>query len=302
VALGERDPHSGHMTTGHEWNGIKELNTPVPRAVWFFLIVTVIFSIGYWVLMPAWPLGDSYTRGLLGSDQKEIVARRVEAAAEERAAWAQRIAAMGYAEVRADPALMAHVREDGHRLFGDNCAACHGMDATGNSGFPNLVDGDWLWGGSPDAIARTIAVGVNSPVSKDTRVSQMMAFGKDGILTGEEVMAAADYVKSLSDPGWAKGKAASVAKGKGVFAANCVACHGPQGKGSQELGAPDLTDRNWIYGGDIDAIHATIENGRQGEMPAWEHRLSPADRKILVLYLLDRGEALKAGAAKGASR
>lgn len=291
MAVGERDPISGHMTTGHEWNGIKELNTPVPLAIWLFLIATVIFSIGYWLLMPAWPLGKTYTRGLLDNDQKEIVAKRVSAAANARAGWTGRIATMSYDQIRADPDLMAYVREDGHRLFGDNCAACHGMNAAGNPGFPNLVDGDWLWGGSADAIAHTIAVGINSPASTDTRISQMMAFGRDGILDSDAVLAVADYAKTLSDPAWAKGRAASVASGREVFAANCVVCHGEQGRGSQQLGAPNLTDQSWVYGGDIGAIYQTIYEGRQGEMPAWEHRLSPVDRKILTLFLLDKGSA-----------
>lgn len=289
MAVSERDPHSGHMTTGHEWNGIKELNTPVPKAVWFFLVVTVIFSIGYWILMPAWPLGKTYTRGLLDNDQKEIVAKRVNVAAAARSGWLGQIGTMSYDQIKADPKLMIHVREDGHRLFGDNCAACHGMNATGNPGFPNLVDLDWLWGGSADAVAHTIAVGVNSPASKETRISQMLAFGKDGMLDNDAVLAVTDYVKTLSDPAWVKGKAASVAKGREVFAANCVACHGEQGRGNPDVGAPNLTDQSWIYGGDISAIYQTIYEGRQGEMPAWEHRLSPIDRKILTVFLLDQG-------------
>lgn len=290
MAVTERDPHSGHMTTGHEWNGIKELNTPVPKAVWFFLIVTALFSLGYWVLMPAWPVGKTYTRGLLGSDQKEIVTRRVAAASAARSNWTGRIATLDYDQIRADPVLMRFVREDGHRLFGDNCAACHGMMATGNPGFPDLTDREWLWGGSPDAIARTIAVGINSPAHDETRVSQMMAFGKDGILDNDAVLAVTDYVKSLSDPIWAKNKRASIASGRDVFAANCVVCHGDQGRGNTEIGAPNLTDQNWIYGGDISAIYRTIYAGRQGEMPAWEGRLSPVDRKILTVYLLDKGK------------
>ena len=290
MAVTERDPHSGHMTTGHEWNGIKELNTPVPKAVWFFLIVTALFSLGYWVLMPAWPVGKTYTRGLLGSDQKEIVTRRVAAASAARSNWTGRIATLDYDQIRADPVLMRFVREDGHRLFGDNCAACHGMMATGNPGFPDLTDREWLWGGSPDAIARTIAVGINSPAHDETRVSQMMAFGKDGILDNDAVLAVTDYVKSLSDPIWAKNKGASIASGRDVFAANCVVCHGDQGRGNTEIGAPNLTDQSWIYGGDISAIYRTIYAGRQGEMPAWESRLSPVDRKILTVYLLDKGK------------
>lgn len=289
MAVTERDPHSGHMTTGHEWNGIKELNTPVPWAIWAFLFATVIFSIGYWILMPAWPVGNTYTRGLRGHDDKEIVTQRVNAAADARSGWTGRIAAMGYDQIQADPDLMAYIREDGHRLFGDNCAACHGMDATGNPGFPNLVDRDWLWGGSPDAIEHTIAVGINSAASADTRIGQMLAFGKDGILDNDSVLAVADYVKTLSDPAWAKGRAASVALGKDVFAANCVVCHGEQGLGSQEVGAPNLTDRIWVYGGDISDIYTTIHGGRHGEMPAWGNRLNPVDRKILTLYVLDKG-------------
>jgi cytochrome c oxidase cbb3-type subunit 3 len=277
------------MTTGHEWNGITELNTPVPKAIWLFLIATVIFSIGYWLLMPAWPLGRTYTRGLLDNDQRSIVAQRVSAAESARSRWTRQIAAKDYQGILADPALMAYVREDGHRLFGDNCAACHGMDATGNPGFPKLTDSDWLWGGSPDAIAHTIAVGVNSPASQDTRISQMLAFGKDGILDNDAVLAVATYVKALSDPVLAKRKPVSVARGREVFATNCVVCHSEQGHGNQELGAPDLTDRAWLYGGDIEAIYTSIYNGRQGEMPAWEHRLNPIDRKILTVYLLDKG-------------
>jgi cytochrome c oxidase cbb3-type subunit 3 len=184
---------------------------------------------------------------------------------------------------------MAFVREDGHRLFGDNCAACHGIEAKGNPGFPNLTDNDWLWGGSADAIAHTVAVGVNSAASPQTRISQMLAFGKDGILDSASIQTVADYVKSLSDPAWAKGNAASVAAGQEVFAANCAVCHGDQGRGNQELGAPDLADNVWLYGGEIYAIYTTIHDGRQGEMPAWEKRLTPVDRKILVAFLLDKG-------------
>ncbi len=292
MAVGERDPHSGHQTTGHEWNGIKELNTPVPRPVWFFLIATAIFAIAYWVLMPAWPLGRTYTRGLLGMDQRAIVAGQVTKASLDRAVWTQRIARLDIAQIRADPALMKAVREDGHRLFGDNCAACHGSDARGGTGFPNLTDRDWLWGGSPDDIAKTIAVGVNSPASKETRNSQMLAFGRDKLLDNKSVLAVADYVRSLSDPANARSAGAvTLAAGRAVFAANCVACHGPDGRGNTTLGAPDLTDRTWLYGGDAQSVYTTIFEGRQGEMPAWGERLNPIDRKILLVWLLDRGSA-----------
>src|SRR5215472_5265216 len=126
MAVEERDPYTGHMTTSHEWNGIKELNTRVPRAVYFFLAVTATFSVIYWLLMPAWPLGWSYTKGLLGIDQREAVTEALQQAAAARAPWTKRIETQSFAEIEADPDLMRDVRETGHRLFGDNCAACHG--------------------------------------------------------------------------------------------------------------------------------------------------------------------------------
>jgi len=292
MSVDERDPHSGHRTTGHEWNGIKELNTPVPRAVWFFLIATALFAVGYWVLMPAWPIGRTHTRGLLNFDQRAVVSRQIARASQDRAVWTRRIVELDIDHIRADPALMRAVREDGHRLFGDNCAACHGSDGRGGKGFPNLIDRDWLWDGAPDAIAKTIAVGVNSPASKDTRVSQMLAFGRDGMLESDAVRAVADYVRYLSDPTIARGVGArSVAAGRTVFAANCVACHGPDARGNQALGAPNLTDRTWLYGGDAQSVYTTIFDGRQGEMPAWGERLSPVDRKILLVWLLDKRTA-----------
>jgi len=290
VAVKERDPLTGHMMTGHEWNGIKELNTPVPRAVWLFLLATGLFSLVYWVLMPAWPIGTTYTKGLLGVDQRAIVTQKVDAAAADRAHWTRQIATKDVSAIRADPALLAFIRQDGHRLFGDNCAACHGINATGGAGFPDLTDRDWLWGGDAATIAHTIDVGVNSPASPATRVSQMLAFGRDGILDNDAVLAVANYVKSLSDPAWAKGKAAMISTGQAIFAANCTVCHGPDGRGNQQLGAPNLTDAHWLYGGNIDAIYQSIHDGRQGEMPAWDHRLSPVDRKILTVYLLDKGD------------
>jgi len=291
VSVGERDPVTGHMTTGHEWNGIKELNTPVPWPVWFFLIASAIFGVVYWILMPAWPTGASYTKGLLGIDQRAVVTEKVRAAALQRAEWTRRIETMDYAAIQADPRLMQAVRERGHVLFGDNCAACHGAAATGGPGFPDLTDGDWLWGGSPDAIAQTIARGINNGET-GARISQMLPFGRDGLLTGEEVLAATDYVLSLSQPALARGPAArSVQAGKAVFAANCAVCHGEDGRGSQALGAPNLTDGAWIYGGDAQSVFTSINEGRHGQMPAWDGRLNAVDRKILTLYVLDRGAA-----------
>ncbi len=287
MAVEERDPHSGYLTTGHEWNGIKELNTPVPRPVYFFLVATALFAVTYWVLMPAWPIGVTYTKGLLGIDQRKTANESLKLAALERSAWTKRIEAEGFKDIQVDPRLMDAVRQTGRTLFGDNCAACHGSKAQGGAGFPNLTTASWLWGGDPVAVAETIRVGINSP-HKDSRTSQMPAFGHDGILKKDEVENVVNYVRSLSDP--AAIKKVSVAKieaGKAVFAANCVACHGDDAKGKIDVGAPDLTDKFWIYGGDAETVYTTVWGGRQGHMPSWEARLSPLDRKMLALYLFD---------------
>ncbi|WP_089176981.1 cytochrome-c oxidase, cbb3-type subunit III [Bosea sp. AS-1] len=279
-----RDPVTGRMTTGHEWNGIEELETPIPRVVLFFLAATALFSIGYWLLMPAWPFGWSYTKGLLGIDQREVVTEQVRDAAAERAGWTTRIANASFAEIKADPALMRRVVETGRTLFEDNCAVCHGTKGKGGPGFPNLAAGSWLWGGAPEAIAETIRVGING-TAKDTRTSQMLAFGRDGVLQREQVLAVVAYVRSLSGLALTATEQASLPAGKEVFAQNCVACHGPEGKGMQDLGAPDLTDTNWIYGGDAQSVLNTVHGGRQGHMPSWEGRLSPTEIKLLALYV-----------------
>jgi cytochrome c oxidase cbb3-type subunit 3 len=286
VAVEERDPETGYLTTGHEWNGIKELNTPVPRVVYFFLIATAFFSIGYWTLMPAWPIGSTYTKGLLGRDQRITVTESLKQAALERSVWTAQIETKSYAEIQDDPDLMQVVRETGRTLFGDNCAACHGRNAAGNIGFPNLTAQSWLWGGAPETIAETIRVGINS-AHTESRTSQMPAFGHDGVLPRSDIESVAAYVQSLSNPAAVDVLPKQVAAGKALFAANCVACHGEAGQGNTELGAPNLADQVWIYGGDLQSIYTTVSGGRQGHMPTWEGRLSTLDRKILALYLVD---------------
>jgi len=280
----KRDPVTGRTTTGHEWNGIEELNTPVPRVVLFFLAAGTLFAIGYWLLMPSWPLGTTYTKGLLGNDQRQIVMRQVDDAAQARAVWTDRIASASFAEIAADEDLMRHVRETGRTLFIDNCAVCHGTSGTGGPGFPSLAAGGWLWGGEPETIAETIRVGINS-AHPDTRASQMMAFGQTGMLDRDAILNVAAYVRSLSGQQLAEKDKSRTEKGKEIFAANCVACHGPDAKGMHEVGAPNLTDAHWIYGSDLQTVFTSIHNGRQGNMPHWEGRLSPVDIKLLALYV-----------------
>jgi len=287
MAVEERDPHSGYMTTGHVWNGIKELNTPVPKVVYAFLIATFLFAVVYWVLMPAWPIGVTFTKGLLGIDQRTTVAEKLDEAARARSTWETRIATQDYAAIQADPQLMVRVRQTGHRLFADNCAACHGANAQGGPGFPNLTTTSWMWGGTPQQIAETIRVGINA-THDQTRIAQMPAFGRDQMLPREEIAAVVTYVRSLSEPNVARtAPPGQLAAGKEVFAANCVACHGEAATGNIDVGAPNLTDRFWTFGGDLQSVFTTVWGGRQGHMPAWEPRLSPVDRKILTLYLLD---------------
>lgn len=286
----ERDPESGYLLTGHEWDGITELNTPVPKLVYFSLIVTTLFSIGYWLLMPAWPLGSTFTKGLLDTNDRAELKTSLELAAADRAVWTNQIEMKSYAEIQHDPRLMTAVRELGRALFGDNCSVCHGRNATGGPGFPNLTTPSWLWGGTPEAIAQTIKVGINA-THPDTRVSQMPAFGRDGMLKRDEMESVVDYVLSLSRPATApppdKAQAAKIEAGKAVFAANCVACHGADAKGNVEMGAPNLTDQYWIHGSNEASLYRDVWGGLQGHMPSWEGRLSPVDRKILALYLFD---------------
>lgn len=286
MAVEERDPQSGYLTTGHEWNGIKELNAPVPKVVWAFLIVTHVWAFAYIVLMPAIPLGITYTKGLLGADDRKAVTRAVEDAARERRPWTRLIDNGSWQSIQTNPALMQNVRQTGRTLFADNCAVCHGADAQGGKGYPSLVTSSWLWGGDADSISETIRVGINSTHPK-TRVGQMLAFGRDGILPRTDIEAITDYVLSLSGRTPASTTQERLEAGKLAFIAQCISCHGPEGKGKVDLGAPDLSDQHWIYGGDAQSIHTSIWGGRQGQMPSWEERLSALDRKILTLYLLD---------------
>lgn len=286
MSVKERDPLTGHLTTGHEWNGIIELNTRVPRAVWLFLAATHIYALIAWVLLPAWPLVTTYTKGILGMDPRDVVEQKVEAANVARAGWADQVDALSVADIRTDPALLAFVNETAHALFGDNCSVCHGTKADGGPGFPSLIDDAWLWGGDADTIMETLRVGINSP-HPDTRYAQMLAFGREGVLSRDEIRSVVSYVQSLSGIGEGDAAPDQLAAGAEMFADNCASCHGESGEGITDLGAPNLTDAFWIYGGDSASLFQTIWGGRQGWMPAWEDRLPERDRKMLTVYLLE---------------
>lgn len=285
----ERDPVSGRETTGHEWNGIKELDTPVPRGVLMFLIVTHIWAIAWWFFVPAWPLGATYTKGLLGVDQKTTVEARVVEGQQQRSAWTARVETEPYDAILADEALMATVREAGQQLFGDNCAACHGRDGKGRANYPDLTDDDWLWGGGPELIEQTMRVGINT-AHPESRIAQMPAFGRDQMLDRDEVRSVAAYVYSLSHPDYSTAENVDrIEAGREVFVTTCAACHGEDGEGSREMGAPNLTDSYWIYGGDLQTIIASVHGGREGHMPTWDERLTTAEIRTLSLYVHDLG-------------
>jgi cytochrome c oxidase cbb3-type subunit III len=280
------DHVSGKTTTGHQWDGIKELNTPLPR--WWLLTfyATIIWAIGYWIAYPAWPLVSSYTTGVLNWSSRSAVA--VELANLEKIRG-EKMAALGsasLADIEKDPALLALARARGKTVFGDNCAPCHGSGAAGAKGYPNLNDDDWLWGGTLDQIMQTIQYGVRSGHPK-THESAMLAFGKEGVLKPEQIVTVANYVRSLSGLPTAAGYDA--AAGAKIFADNCAACHGDKGQGNQELGAPNLTDKIWLYGSDEATIIETITNGRSGVMPAWVDRLDPSTIKVLAVYVHSLG-------------
>jgi cytochrome c oxidase cbb3-type subunit 3 len=277
----ETDPHTGTETTGHEWDGIKELDTPLP--LWWLWIFygTIVFSIGYWVLMPAWPGINGYTPGILHDSARVHVVHDLAGLRAQRAAEANRLGGASLEAIEKDPKLLAYSLAVGQSIFGDNCATCHGSGGTGGKGYPNLRDDIWLWGGSLEDIQRTITYGVRADDPK-TRVSQMPSFGRDQILQPAQIDDLVEYVVALShrqaDP-------AAVARAAPVFQTNCSVCHGPQGMGNQQVGAPNLTDNDWLYGPDRATIRDQIWNGHGGVMPAWGHRFDANTIKALTVYI-----------------
>ncbi|HMA70494.1 MAG TPA: cytochrome-c oxidase, cbb3-type subunit III [Xanthobacteraceae bacterium] len=282
MAKHEVDAVSRMATTGHEWDGIKELNTPLPRWwVWLFY-ATILWSFGYWVLYPAWPTISGYTTGVLGYTNRTQIAADLADLQKLRGDKAVALQQTSLADIEKDSALLAFAQAQGKAAFANNCAPCHGVGATGGFGYPNLNDDDWLWGGTITAIRETIAYGVRSGNEKGHE-SAMPGFGKNGILKPDEIVAVANYVRSLSDLPVRPG--VDLAKGKATFADSCSSCHGDDGKGNQDLGAPNLTDRIWLFGAEEAAIIDTITNGRAGVMPAWTDRLDPATINALAVYV-----------------
>ena len=259
----EVDDVSGTQTTGHEWDGIKELDTPMPRWWLYILYATIVWAIGYWFVYPAWPGITSYTHGLWNHSQRDEVTADVAALKSARAGREQSLASASLTDIQQNPELLQFAMAEGKAAFGDNCAPCHGAGGQGARGYPNLNDDVWLWGGKLTDIQHTITVGVRS-TSANTRQSQMPAFGRDGIIKPAQVDDLTEYVVHLS------GRAAdarAVRRATSLFADNCAACHGPEGKGNRSFGAPNLTDNEWLYGADRENIQNQIWNGNGGGPP-----------------------------------
>jgi cytochrome c oxidase cbb3-type subunit III len=280
------DDLTGVVTTGHSWDGLEELNNPLPRWWLWLLYITIVWAIGYWIVYPAWPLASSYTKGFLGWHSREAVVSDFEALKIQRSAMTAKLAAASVDEIKANPELFAFARAQGKAAFGDNCAPCHGAGGAGAKGYPNLNDDDWLWGGKLADIQEIIRFGARS-MSDKGRQGSMPAFGRDGVLKREEISQVADYVRSLS--GLPVGKGADLALGAKIFNDNCAACHGDKGLGNQELGAPNLADKIWLFGPEKAAIVDGLWNGRGGVMPHWHERLDDTTIKALTLYVHSLG-------------
>jgi cytochrome c oxidase cbb3-type subunit 3 len=282
----EVDKLSGTATTGHEWDGIKELNTPLPRWWLWIFYATIVWSVGYWVVYPTWPLVSSFTAGTFQWSSRGEVTADVEAMKGKRSGMVAKLAGASVDEIYGNPEALAFARAFGRSAFGDNCAPCHGSGGAGAKGYANLVDDEWLWGGKLNDIEATIKHGIRS-TDASTRQGSMPAFGRDGMLQRPDIEAVADHVLRLA--GLPVQQSADLARGAKVFAENCAACHGEAGKGNRELGAPNLTDAVWLYGSSRAVIIEGLVNGRGAVMPAWIGRLDEPTIKSLAIYVHSLG-------------
>jgi len=281
----EKDAITGTQTTGHEWDGIKELDTPLPRWWLWTFYVCIAFAVGYWILYPAWPTLHSYTKGILGWSQYQRLADQIHEADQAKAAYLDKIKSASLEQIIADKELLDFAEAGGRAAFADNCTPCHGAGGAGGKGYPNLADDDWLWGGKIEQIYTTIQFGARSGHPK-THSTDMPRFGADGILKPAEISDVADYVLSLSGT---EADAQAIARGAKIFADNCSPCHGANGEGNPDIGAPRLNDNIWLYGGDKATVVETVTNARRGVMPTWVDRLPDTTIKMLAVYVHSLG-------------
>jgi cytochrome c oxidase cbb3-type subunit 3 len=284
----EKDTVSGQYTTGHEWDGIKELNTPLPKWwVWVFL-ATIVWAIGYWIVYPSWPTVNGYWAGTFGWHARSQVAQDLDKAKAAKAAYLSKIQNASLDDIVKDKDLLQFALKGGESVFKDTCAACHGVGGVGAYGFPNLADDNWLWGGSLEEIKTTIAYGVRN-ANTNSHQSEMPAFGGGDALNDAQLSDLAEYVLSLSKS--SKDEAAA-ARGKEIFANNgCTGCHGEAGEGSSAVGAPALAAGAWLYKGkDQKAeIISQVKAPKHGSMPAWSERFDDSTIKMLTVYVHSLG-------------
>lgn len=283
MATKERDPITGIETTGHEWDGIKELNTPLPKWWVYVFFASIAWAVGYWVAMPAWPTLTGYTKGVLGYSSRENVRLDMEDLKKVRGDKGAKLAAMPVEDIYKDTNLRSYAVAAGRTAFNENCSACHQFGGAGKPGaYPTLADDEWIWGGTLDDIKTTIAYGVRN-ANAQSRQSEMPKFS-DGMLKPDEISAVADFVLAVS-----KGSGDAKSAGGKLFAEQCVACHGEKGEGVKDVGGPALNNGLWLYGGGKDAIVAQISTPKHSSMPAWAERLDEATIKTLAVYVRSLG-------------
>ncbi len=285
---GRVDELSGVETTGHSWDGLEELNNPMPRWWLYSFYASIVFALGYMVLYPSWPtFGKSdHLKGVWEWNARKDTNAAVAKAIAAKKPMFDKLLTADISTIKNDKALARFADRSGKAAFGDNCAPCHGSGATGSKGYPNLVDDDWLWGGTLEQIQHTIKVGIRAE-HDESRNNSMAAYGDDELLDKTQIKNVASYVLSLSGRG--KEAGGDIAAGQAVFKQTCAACHGPVGKGIQKQGAPNLSDDIWLFGGKAKDVIATITHGRKGLMPTWEGRLDEATIKALAIYVHTRG-------------
>lgn len=273
-------------TTGHEWDGIEELNNPLPRWWLWTFYACIVWAVIYSFAFPAWPGISGATAGFLGWSTRADVQAEIDANVAKLGPINEKLAAAELTEISGNPELQGYAVSAGAAVFKTWCAQCHGSGAAGAKGYPNLLDDDWLWGGNIEEIHTTITYGIRSPDDEDTHFSEMPAFGRDELLENDQIDQVVNYVMSLS--GTPK-DAGMVADGAVVFEENCAACHMEDGTGDRAQGAPNLSDAIWLYGGDFDTIKETVVNSRKGVMPNWNARLSEAQIRAVATYVHQLG-------------
>ncbi|MCB5200780.1 cytochrome-c oxidase, cbb3-type subunit III [Loktanella sp. TSTF-M6] len=274
------DHETGVGTTGHEWDGIKELNNPLPRWWLWTFYACIVWGIGYTIAYPAWPMISGATSGVLGFATRTEVAQDIAAHEAENADLVAALNAADLTDLPPTDDLHRYAVARGGAVFRAQCSQCHGQGAAGTTGFPNLLDNDWLWGGDQEAIAYSIRHGIRNDTDWDARYSQMPAYGE--IFDDGEIAAVVEYVTSLGNTDF---DASLAQAGEGLFMDNCAACHGNDAGGNRDLGAPNLADAIWLYGGDRAALTETVTNARFGVMPAWGQRLSEEDVRAVAVYV-----------------